>query len=193
MTLICSFKLAQLTCLINVGHKPQHNLKNNFITCQLLHGELWKCWVLPVFPRTCRSVTQEFSEISSSWVWENYMVWNDCLPSGSSLYLSMLAEHTCVHFPRWWIRYSEDFTHLLTGSREDLVVFLSTPFLLILFFLATTPFPSRIAKNIRGQMVVPCSRVLAFLLTVSNCKIWSSFPQILAFSPEWLRVVKSGN
>lgn len=113
------------------------------------------------------------------------MIADDCLPSGSSLYLSMLAEHTCVHFPRWWIRYSEDFTHLLTGSREDLVVFLSTPFLLILFFfLATTPFPSRIAKNIRGQMVVPCSRVLAFLLTVSKRKIRSSFPQILAFSPE---------
>lgn len=193
MTLICSFKLAQLTCLLNVGHKLQPNLRNNFMTYQQLQDDLWKCWVLSVSPRTCSSIIQEFSEISSSWVWENYTVWNDCwwLPSFWKLPLALHAcwAHLCT-FSMMVESVLGGFYPPLDGlkSRFCRFPFYSLP--VDPSLLAITPFPSRIAKNIRGQMVGPCSRVLAFHLTVSNHKIWSPFPQILAFSPEWLRVVK---
>lgn len=120
------------------------------------------------------------------------MIADDCLPSGSSLYLYACWAHLCT-FSTMVDSIFRGFYPPLDGLKRRFCCFPFYSLPVDPFFLATTPFPSRIAKNIKGQMVVPCSRVLAFLLTVSNRKIWSPTPQILAFSPEWLRVVKSGN
>lgn len=98
-----------------------------------------------------------------------------CLPFRNSLYVLILSEHICVQNTCWCFLCSEDLLLLdrLLG-RFCHFPFYSLP--VPLSFLVTTPFPSRITKNIRGHMVVPCSRVLAFHLPVSNQNIRRKAP-----------------
>lgn len=115
-----------------------------------------------------------------------------CLPLRNSLYALMLSEHICVRNTCWRFLCSEDLPlldRLLGRFCHFPVNSLPVP----PSFLVTTPFPSRITKNIRGQMVVPCSRVLAIHLPVSNHNIRRLLLQALEFSLEQPKVVKPGN